>query len=1017
MEEESLSKESHAGDVGPPATKYHAVNINREEELSKAQDVDPDDVTSSKLVADVPLLKTRNAPLVLSTWNVRTLLQLGKLDNLIQETEQIGMDVVGVSETHWMGSDKIVKDDYTFIYSGGQKHQHGVGILMKNRIAKTMMGFLPVNERILLCKLQARPFNIVIIQVYAPTCDHSDEEVDRFYEDLETTLKQTKSRDIKIVMGDFNAKVGNTTISQYVGKYGLGETNDRGKRLIQFCEGNHLYVANTGFKQPKRRLYTWKSPGDVCRNQIDYILVSARVKNSITKCKTYPGADIGSDHVPVVMKMKIKLKIPKSKLQKTTRYNTTVLKEEGMREKYAVEVKNRYEVLMNMEEEKATTKEETVDKQWESIKKAISEANEAMIPQKEKETKQPWMTEEILEMMKTRKQTKGTTRYKEIDKEIKKKCVEAKEEWLNQKCAKIEELSKENNLAPMYEEIKKFTKTNTATSGCIKDKSGNILFETEEICRRWTEYVEELFQDNRGENPIQGHLGGPTIMNIEVETALNSMKTGKACGIDNISTEMLKALSDFGVYTLTEFCNRMYETAYIPEELKTSVFILLPKKSKALECSDYRTISLMCHMLKLLLTVILRRIREKLDAQVGEQQAGFRGNSGTREAIFNLKILSEKCIEVGKDVYACFIDYSKAFDTVSHEKLIETLEKTGIDENDIAIIANLYWQQKTQIKIGTNLTEPVKIKRGVRQGCVLSPSLFNIYTDHIFREIETDGDEERMPGIVVGGHNINNLRYADDTVLLADCEEDLQSLVTVIKEESRKYGLEINKKKTKTMVISKATKAPEVDIEIEGEKLEQVNSFTYLGQLITEDGRSETEIKRRIGISKTIFESKKKLLTSRKLSYKLKLRLTKCFIWSVLLYASETWTLTATLEKRLEAAEMWMYRRITRTSWKDKKTNREVLNQLDLKGTSIVKTIKKRKLAYYGHIRRHDTLQRKILEGKIEGKRTKGRRRKSWIENIEETTGMKINMCCTVARDRERWRSMASNLLKEKEPR
>ena len=145
--------------------------------------------------------------------------------------------------------------------------------------------------------------------------------------------------------------------------------------------------------------------------------------------------------------------------------------------------------------------------------------------------------------------------------------------------------------------------------------------------------------------------------------------------------------------------------------------------------------------------------------------------------------------------------------------------------------------------------------------------------------------------------------------------------------------------------------------------------------------------------------------------------MTKCFIWSVLLYASETWTLTSTLEKRLEAVEMWMYRRITRTSWKDKKTNKEVIDQLGLKETSIVKTIKKRKLAYYGHIRRHDTLQRKILEGKIEGKRGRGRRRKSWIENIEETTGQKINECCEIARDRDRWRSMASNLLKEKEPR
>ena len=108
------------------------------------------------------------------------------------------------------------------------------------------------------------------------------------------------------------------------------------------------------------------------------------------------------------------------------------------------------------------------------------------------------------------------------------------------------------------------------------------------------------------------------------------------------------------------------------------------------------------------------------------------------------------------------------------------------------------------------------------------------------------------------------------------------------------------------------------------------------------------------------------------------------------------------MEKRLEAAEMWLYRKITRTSWKDKKKNEEVLKQLGLTETSLVKTIKRRKLAYYGHIRRHDSLQRKILEGKIEGKRGRGRRRKSWIENIVETSGMKINECSKIARDRER---------------
>ena len=172
---------------------------------------------------------------------------------------------------------------------------------------------------------------------------------------------------------------------------------------------------------------------------------------------------------------------------------------------------------------------------------------------------------------------------------------------------------------------------------------------------------------------------------------------------------MLQALGEFEIDTLTSNCKEMYTTVYIPEDLTTSVFILLPKKQKAVECSDYRTISLMRHTLKLLLTIILKRIKE-----VGCGQARFRKNSETKEAIFCLKLITEKYLEMGKELYALFLDYSKAFDTVNHDQLISSLSETEVDDNDIAVIAHLYWQEITQIRNGSDLNEPVKIQRGVR---------------------------------------------------------------------------------------------------------------------------------------------------------------------------------------------------------------------------------------------------------------------------------------------------------------
>ena len=189
----------------------------------------------------------------------------------------------------------------------------------------------------------------------------------------------------------------------------------------------------------------------------------------------------------------------------------------------------------------------------------------------------------------------------------------------------------------MFKEIKDFTNKGSETGGCIKSKDGKILFETEKILARWTEYVEELFYESRPDNPVQIGLRGPEIIKSEVENCLKQMASGKAPGKNNISSEALQALDESGIETLTELGNEMYiyiySASYVPADLRTSVFIVLPKKPRAVECAEFRTISLMCNTLKLLLTIILRRISDKINREVGDEQAGFRKNSGTREGI------------------------------------------------------------------------------------------------------------------------------------------------------------------------------------------------------------------------------------------------------------------------------------------------------------------------------------------------------------------------------------------------
>ena len=149
-------------------------------------------------------------------------------------------------------------------------------------------------------RFQGKPLNITVIQVYIPTRNAEEAEVELFYEDLQDLLELTHKKDVLFVIGDWNAKVGSQETRGVMGKFGLGIWNEAGQRLIKVCQENALVIANTLFQQYKRRLYTCTSPGGQHQNQIDYILCSQRWRSSIQSTKTRPGADCGSDHEPLL---------------------------------------------------------------------------------------------------------------------------------------------------------------------------------------------------------------------------------------------------------------------------------------------------------------------------------------------------------------------------------------------------------------------------------------------------------------------------------------------------------------------------------------------------------------------------------------------------------------------------------------------------------------------------------------------------------------------------------------------
>ena len=403
-----------------------------------------------------------------------------------------------------------------------------------------------------------------------------------------------------------------------------------------------------------------------------------------------------------------------------------------------------------------------------------------------------------------------------------------------------------------------------------------------------------------------------------------------------------------------------------------------------------------------------KRITPIIEDQLSESQMGFRKGKGTRDAIFQLRMIGERSLRMGRKLYLCFVDYQKAFDRVKHDKLVEVMEKAGIPDLERRLIINLYWNQHASVRVEGENSKSFSIRRGVRQGCIISPILFNLYSEFMIREAL-----EGLKGIQFGGQNVTNLRYADDAVLIADSRKKLQRMLNKLNAKCKTYGMAMNVKKTKVMVMSKEGKV-KCNIKLDQEVLEQVDRYKYLGSWITEDVRGDKEIAARVAMAKTAFWQNKELMR-RNIREQTKLKILNCYVFSVLNYGCESWTWNKAMQKRIDAFEYWCYRRMLKISYVDRVSNKEVLNKMHTE-LHFKKDMWKRKMEFAGHVLRGSSGDSHlcILEGKVCGKRCRGRPRLTWINDVMEWTHLKnYGEVKRAAEDREKWRTMIVNLLSE----
>ncbi len=702
------------------------------------------------------------------------------MEEVKREMKRYKLGVLGMSEVRWKGQgDEVDDDGVRIIFSGGDKHERGVAIVLEKEVAKRIIEIEQCNDRLMMIKISATPVDIAIIQVYMPTTTHNDDEIEIMYEQIEKLINKQKGNTNVVVMGDFNASVGEGRDDNVIGKYGLGKRNERGQVLSDFCKKRQLVVTNTWYQQEKRRRYTVKSPGDSKRYQIDYILVRQRYRNGVKCCRSYPGADVFTDHNLVAMQMSVKLK----KLERTRRkqkWNMERMKKNGLPFRRGVEdeIKSNTGVGLN------------ANQRWIEFKGVILRNAQKQIGYEKKERiKKSWITPQMINKMDERREWRsknndeGKRRYRQLNNELRREASKAKEEWWNAECNELEELNAKGRSDLVYAKVAKLTWKNRekGRSVSVEDDAGKTITDPEEVRERWRTYIETLY-DKEGkpkmedleieeENKVDEDERGPEVLRSEILLAISEMKEGKAVGVDEIPSEMLKNLGENAINELCGVCQSMYEEGKWPDDFTRIAMIPLPKKNNATKCSDYRTISLICHASKIMLKVLTKRIEARAKHLLGRNQFGFRKGCGTRDAVGVMRTLCERCLENGKEVYICFVDFEKAFDRVDWVKMFEILKSLHVDWRDRRLLQDLYMRQEAVVRVAGGESDPGIIGRGVRQGCPISPLLFSIYAEVMMIEA-LEGLEE---GVLAGGQLVSDVRFADDQGMVASTESGLQS--------------------------------------------------------------------------------------------------------------------------------------------------------------------------------------------------------------------------------------------------
>lgn len=948
----------------------------------------------------------------IGTWNVRGISD--KRTEITSEIKKYKLDIAVLSETKRKGRGYEDEDEYVHFWSGVDKNERaraGISVLIKKQLKNYILNYSYISERILTVTLKIYGYETVIIGVYAPIDSETKQTKDQFYEQMSDIIMTVKKHQDIILAGDLNARIKKMYDSDVVGKYAEEVQNDSGERLLEMCNQYNLTITNTYYAHKDIHRYTWERPSLQQKSIIDYIITKKTTHFQVHDSRVKRGANCGTDHHLVVAKLMYPFSTKRSNSnwkngspENTTnqvddqKYKLYLLQQSSIRDLYQRRLTN---------ELNATIPSQNIEKEHENIKSIIHKIAKETLGEvrgvSRKNRQKMWFTENVQQLVEEKnnlyrnllshRTEENRQKYKNKNKELRRTIKEEKNKYWEHKCKHINSYIGGSRSTEVWQTIKNMKHN-------ISGRAFSVIH-----MDKWKEYYENLLIERREEfvddewNLDDKDKEVELICENEVRKCMKELKNARATGPGNISAELIKYGSDTLLIRLKNLFNLCIEQQKIPKEWKISYISSIFKKGNRKDPNCYRGLSVTCTLSRLWGKIILNKLRTEVGDCIGEDQSGFTPGRSCVDNLFTLQQLIEKKKTRDQEVHITFVDLKKAYDNVPRNKLLHSLKAFGVSDYLLKIVRELYQDNISYVKQGRNLSGPIHTTKGLRQGCSLSPMLFNIYIEIALRRWKRSC---QGMGIPIDNAYLFNLNFADDQAILAQDAYDMEFMLRRLYAEYKMWGLEVSLEKTEYLVTNSIAQY-EILID-DNVQIKQVDEFKYLGAFVDRNGIGDREMRHRIQKARNVVGALNSIWWDKNINIGTKKRIGQTMVDTVLSYGCEVWAMKEEIKRRINAVEMDYLRRSTRTSRLERVRNEDIRKKMHAEET-IINRIEKKGLTWFGHVLRMEDARwpKRMFTWKPPGKNKRGRPRKSWNEGMRkalEDRQMREDM----AQDRQAWR-------------